>query len=318
MTDGAAGGPVFVFSAHRSGGSLLARVLNCHPDLVIWGEHAGFINRLAEIDAIAALYPRLTEPLAARGLDAFVAYEKSDPRLFDPWVTPFAQDGFRDWCRSYLEATFRRGLRSGQRWGFKEVRYHTVATAGFLATLFPDARFVILRRALYPLALSNLFAPWSVDRLRWTGALASETGVRMAVQDCAYVLTVIDQGFREIAAALPDRCRVVEYEAITPAATALFAELFMFLGLRGSPALLQAVMAVLGARPGGSDPAAGEGNLNLQAVQRHLPDALATARADLAARGPDLARLKRLPPQGRYGFLAGDHNLYETSYSAMF
>ena len=40
--------PVFVLAQHRSGGTLLARLLNCHPGLVIWGEHAGFINRLAE------------------------------------------------------------------------------------------------------------------------------------------------------------------------------------------------------------------------------------------------------------------------------
>ena len=318
MNEAPSGGPVFLLSAHRSGGTLLARALNCHPDLVIWGEHAGFINRLADIDSIAGHYPRLTEPLADRDLATFVAHEKSDPRVFDPWVTPFAQDGFRDWCRRYIETTFRHGLRPGQRWGFKEVRYHTVAVAGFLATLFPTARFVILRRELYPLALSNLFAPWSVDRLRWTGALLTEAGVRAAVTDCAYALVAIDHGFAAIAAALPDRCHVVAYEAITPAATRLFAELFLFLGLRGSPELLQAIRAVVGARPGASDARASEGHLTLRLVQRHLPEALAAALADIAKNGPDAARLKRLAPQGRFGFLAGDHHLYETPYSGMF
>src|SRR6266480_2083330 len=28
--------PVFIFAIHRSGGTLLTRMLNCHPDLVIW------------------------------------------------------------------------------------------------------------------------------------------------------------------------------------------------------------------------------------------------------------------------------------------
>jgi hypothetical protein len=42
--------PVFLLTLHQAGGTVLARVLNCHPDLVIWGEHVGLINRLAEID----------------------------------------------------------------------------------------------------------------------------------------------------------------------------------------------------------------------------------------------------------------------------
>jgi hypothetical protein len=42
--------PVFLLTLHRGGGTVLARVLNCHSDLVIWGEHVRLINRLAEID----------------------------------------------------------------------------------------------------------------------------------------------------------------------------------------------------------------------------------------------------------------------------
>ncbi len=318
MSGAAARGPVFVFGAHRSGGTMLARVLNCHPELVIWGEHGGFINQLAEIEAIAGHYEALTEPLAERGLDGYVAGGKSDPAYFNPWATPFEPGAFRQWCRDYIESTFSHGLRPGQRWGFKEVRYHTVATARFLATLFPDARFVILRRALYPLALSNLFAPWSVDRLRWSGAIQSEASVAAAVADCAYALTAIDQGFQAIAAALPDRCHVITHETITPAAREVFARLFLFLGLRGSPELLRAITAVVASRVGASDRRVAEGHLTLATVERHLAPALATARTQIASSGIDLARLKRLGPLGRHSYLAGDHNLSDTSLSALF
>ncbi len=318
MSGPSPGGPVFVFTAHRSGGTMLARVLNCHPDLVIWGEHAGFINRLAEIDFIVGHYEPLTRPVPWRGLDAYVQGVRSDPAVFDPWVTPFAQDGFRAWCRAYIETTFRHGLLPGQRWGFKEVRYHGVLTARFLATLFPDARFVILRREPYALAVSNLLAAWSLDRLRWSGALASEAGARAAIVDCAYALTAIDHGFQAIAAAFPDSCLTIAYEAIDATAQRLFAELFIFLGLRGSPELWQAITAVLGTRVGTTPQGAGEGFLTVQEVQRQLPAALAAAQAEIAAHGPDAARLKRLAAQGRYGFIVGDHNLFDTPYSAMF
>ena len=318
MSGTASGGPVFVFSAHRSGGTMVARVLNCHPDLVIWGEHAGFINQLAEIDAIMGRHPQLTEPLTERGLDEFLRGGKSDPASFNPWINPASQDGFRAWCRSYIETTFRRGLRPEQRWGFKEVRYHTVATATFLVSLFPDAKFVILRRELSPLAMSNLFAPWSVDRLRWAGALASEDGVRAAVTDCAYALAAINSGFQAIAAAFPDRCHLIAHEKIAGNAQDLFAAMFIFLGLRGSMELLQALTAVVRSRVGVTNLSGGEGHLTVPIVKRLLPEALAAAQADLAAHGPDLARLKRLATQGRYGFVVGDHHLYETPYSGIF
>ena len=43
-------GPVFLLTLQRGGGTKLARVLNCHRELVIRGERVGLINRLAEID----------------------------------------------------------------------------------------------------------------------------------------------------------------------------------------------------------------------------------------------------------------------------
>ena len=136
--------------------------------------------------------------------------------------------------------------------------------------------------------------------------------------DCAYALTAIDDGLAAIAVAFPDRCHVVAHAAITSTAQQLFADLFTFLGLRGSMELLQAITAVVRTRVGVSNLTASEGLLDSSAVQRHLPEALAAARAEIAAHGPDLARLKRLAPQGRYGFVVGDHHLFQTPYSSVF
>jgi Sulfotransferase family len=310
-------GPVFVLTAHRSGGTALARGLNRHPDLMVWGEHAGFINKLAELDEVIGHYPPLTRPLDQSQLDEHVRRDKFDPGAFDPWRNPFEQADWRDWCRRFIEATFRRGLHPGQRWGFKEVRYHTLATARFLATLFPDASFVILRRELAPLLLSNLLTPWSMEMLRHLGATASEAELRAAVQDCAYALAAVDRGLATIAQAWPDRCRVVRTNALAdPVAT--FAELFAFLGLSQWPALLDEVKEASDRQLGVTDLEGREGNLSRATVLRLLPEALAEAEAALAAGEPDLARLKRLGPTGRYSFLVGDHELVGTPYSSMF
>jgi hypothetical protein len=299
------GGPVFVLTVHRSGGTALARGLNRHPDLMIWGEHAGFINRLAEQDEVIGHYPPLTRKLDPAQLADYVRLGKFAPEGFDPWANPFEQRDWRDWCRNLIETTFRRGLHPGQRWGFKEVRYHTLTTARFLATLFPDARFVILLRELTPLVLSNMLSPWSMGILRNLGATASEAGVRAAVHDCAYALAVINRGLASIARALAD-----------PVPT--FGALFGFLGLPQWPALLDEVKETSGRQLGATNFGMSVGFLSRETVVRLMPGAIAAAEADLATGEPDLARLKRLGPTGRYSFLVGDHDLAGTPYSTMF
>lgn len=318
MASPSPGGPVFVFTSHRSGGTLLARVLNCHADLVIWGEHGGCINMLADIAATMARHPPGERDIAELELAGFAQQWKSGAGELDPWFGPVTLAGFQDWCRSYLEATFRAGLRPGQRWGFKEIRYHTVATAQFLLTLFPDARFVLLRRDLTALTRSNIMASWSIDRLRWSGALRSEDMVAEAVRDCAYALAAIDHGLQAIAATMPARSMVVRYEALRPDAVQLLADLFVFLGLTGSRALLDATQSVLRSRAGATRLDVREASLSLDVVDRYLPDAVRDATAQIGATGPDLRRLKRFGQPGRFSFLAGDHHVWDTPYSVTF
>jgi hypothetical protein len=311
-------GPVFVLTTHRSGGTALVRGLNRHPDLMIWGEHAGFINKLAELDEIVGHYPPLVQPLAQRGILDHVRLGKFDPEGFDPWRNPFERADFRTWCRTFIETIFRRGLHPGQRWGFKEVRYHSPVTARFLVALFPDSRFVLLRRDLGALVLSNMLSPWSISRLRRLGATASMAELRKAVQDCAYALAAVDRGLAGIAASLqPASCRVLRTEALAqPART--FADLFDFLGLPHFPALLEEVAEVSARRLGTTDLGGAEGVLSRATVEQLLPEALAAAQADYMANGPDLVRLRRLGGAGRYSFLAGDHELLGTPYSTLF
>jgi hypothetical protein len=310
-------GPVFVLTAHRSGGTALARGLNRHPDLLIWGEHAGFINKLAELDALVAHYPPLTQPLERRGLAEYVRSGKFDPDGFDPWRSPFERADFRNWCRHFIEATFRRGLRREQRWGFKEVRYHRLVTAQFLVELFPTGRFVILRRELGDLVLSNMLTPWSIERLKQLGVTTDAEQLRAAVFDCAYALAVVDLGFEEIKWAFPRRTRIVPAERLAdPVGT--FAELFDFLGLSHWPALLEEVREASQRRYGTTDYARTEGVLSAAAVQQLIPEAIATAKAELSAHGQDHGRLRRFGDSGRFSFLAGDHEVFATPYSTLF
>ena len=310
-------GPVFVLTAHRSGGTALARGLNRHPDLMIWGEHAGFINKLAELDSVVGHYPRLTQPLADRDLAGHVRLDKFAPGGFDPWLNPFEQSAWREDCRRSLAAMFSQHLHQGQRWGFKEVRYHTPDTARFLLTLFPDARFVILRRPLGPLTISNMLTPWSVNLLRQLGATEDEAKLRAAVHDCVYALAVVNGGLGAIARAFPAQCRAIESRDLGEPER-IFADLFAFLGLTQWPALLDEVRTASERRLGMTDLDGSEGLLSRAAVERLLPEALEAARAALTTGLPDLARLRRLGPVARYSFLVGDHEVAATNLSSMF
>ena len=81
-------GPIFVLSPPRSGSTVLMRVLNCHPTLVIWGEHVGLINRLAEIDDMVRRVGRLMFPKTDEMIADYVAFPDHRLNEFDPWANP--------------------------------------------------------------------------------------------------------------------------------------------------------------------------------------------------------------------------------------
>src|SRR5437773_6349288 len=115
--------PVFIFAIHRSGGTLLTRMLNCHPDLVIWGEHAGFINKLADADFLIRSCSDALPERSVEELERYVAFGEDCQRDFSPWMNPFASSEFGKRCRDLLLAMYSRA-HAGKRWGVKEIRYH--------------------------------------------------------------------------------------------------------------------------------------------------------------------------------------------------
>jgi len=122
--------PVFVLTLHRGGGTVLVRVLNCHPELVIWGEHVGLINRLAEIDDMVTRVGRLMAPKTDEAIAEYVTFPEHRLTEFDPWANPFDYDSFTRSCR---ELPFQRpskesGLREFQRrgWVLVDATYESV------------------------------------------------------------------------------------------------------------------------------------------------------------------------------------------------
>lgn len=173
--------PVFVLSTGRSGSTLLQRLLNCHAELVLWGEHFGFLG-----SAVAALthmhnpaqrhYPR--HAAENRG------WQRVVPALRDPaaaleWVNPWSMDEYREQLRAFVEHYFAARLAPGQRWGFKEIRYNSMPMLNGLRGLYPEARFVFVKRDPVEVVRSKVYA--FVKEARWQALRPQDRHARLRV-----------------------------------------------------------------------------------------------------------------------------------------
>jgi hypothetical protein len=309
--------PAFFLAPHRSGGTLLARLVNTHPGIVIWGEHAGILNKLAEIDQLMTLNPIMEESLDRRGLDAFVDKPKQDFD-FSPWLSPVTGTAFREFARNYILRTFSYHLLPGQRWGTKEIRYHSLGFAQFVHRLFPGTQFVLLHRDPVELCVSNVMAEWSLRHLDRLNAGASDDVAAAVVSDCAYALAAIDWGMDRIQGSFNNLCLTVEYAALRSGCEEEIERIFTFLSLPVSNDVIKAAECVLSIRSGETPSGLSVGKITEAFVRSVAPRAVAEARMQIAAAGPDYGRLRSKRGVGKYSFLVGDHFVASEDISSVF
>lgn len=304
--------PLVLLTTHRSGGTLLARLYNIHSDIVIWGEHGGLLNKMAEMQVIFDKHDDLSQPLAGRGIEQFIA-SKGKNTDFSPWVNPMAREDYIRGSRDFIRRTFTRYLRPMQRWGFKEIRYHTLTTARFLVEIFPSTQFVVLRRNLVEQCVSNIMVGWSLDRLRLLDAGRSKEEATKVVQDCAYALVAIDLGLAGVAESFRSRTLSITYHALAGESNEILRELYDFAGLRLEPAHVKSADRILAVKSGVTTTRS-LGYITDDFVKGFAPDAISRAREVIAITGIDVARLR----EGRYSFLVGDHAMLDSHVSTIF
>ncbi len=238
--------PVFVVSTGRSGSTLLQRVLNVHPDLTIWGEHAGMISGLVKsLDSVfhPAAHKNLTLGYADREL---VVGELSEKDVFKPWVSPFTPEDYEAAIRNLISGLFTNGLSPNVRWGFKEIRYERPQVEK-LMELFPNSHVVILSRDVLGYTQSRFFAWNNTDYDLATDEGLEKVKVRLRSITNGWIKRY--QGFVELAAAAPERTSLVSYADLNMQSgrvSGLFEELGM-----ASPAV-DAIAPVLEAVVGSS------------------------------------------------------------------
>jgi hypothetical protein len=140
--------PIFLFAAsHRCGSTLLQRLLNSCPDILIWGEQNGYLNAFVrDFRDMLDWQSRVghhRQTFLQKGYDNFI-----------PNLMPEAYE-LRGAAVAYLGALFGvPAARLGRStWGFKEVRYG-IQVALLLQECFPKARFIHLNRHIVDCLIS--------------------------------------------------------------------------------------------------------------------------------------------------------------------
>jgi hypothetical protein len=160
--------PVFIFGFARSGTTLLQRILNSYDDVLIWGEHVGFLRDVANA------YYRVWRNPAFFASTVALQQALADPASLTRWQAWMNWVGEDDWTRLYrgfVESIFvPDGLPGKRFWGWKEVHYTASAddlTISFLFDTFPNARYVFLVRSGFNNMASFNVVPQRRDIVAW-------------------------------------------------------------------------------------------------------------------------------------------------------
>ena len=144
--------PIFLLGTGRCGSTLLQKILNSVENVMIYGEHGGFLKQVA-----AAYFLNLEDKMIEKyimsqnvaGKDPISVFETlKNPQLWSAWTNWYNQETVEDNFRDFIESFFNPvSLKQKVHWGFKEIRYGLDdRVLEMLANLYPDGRLVFIVR----------------------------------------------------------------------------------------------------------------------------------------------------------------------------
>tara|TARA_B100000929_G_C15507433_1_gene419235 strand:- start:2282 stop:3208 length:927 start_codon:yes stop_codon:yes gene_type:complete len=143
--------PLFLLGTGRSGTTLIQRFINAHSNAIVWGEHIGFLESMANSYFLLKKHPSMHEysyqnraPDSETDLKAFY----KNPKLWQAWMNWFKPEDVDDFFRQFLENMLcPKSVGTFKVWGFKEIRYgENTQVINFLQALYPSAVFLCVVR----------------------------------------------------------------------------------------------------------------------------------------------------------------------------
>lgn len=173
--------PVFLLSPGRSGSTLLQRHLNSSDDLILWGEHGGFLKEFGRAYRKWHNNDHVQYLLQSESVHASLLLSKKPAIGVDvEWTNNFTKEDFKEYLATMIRELFTIGVPENLRWGFKEVRYKG-EDIYFLRGLFPASQFVfIVRDPVHTLA--SMIIAFAKGRDVWESEWTSETYVQAKKQ----------------------------------------------------------------------------------------------------------------------------------------
>ncbi|MBU0615653.1 MAG: sulfotransferase [Nanoarchaeota archaeon] len=210
--------PIFIFGVGRCGSTLLQRILNSVDNVMISGEHGGFLGHMAQ-GYFSVINNNDVESCLWGGEQTSNTPENlyrqlKDPHFWSAWANWFNKDDFKDIFRKSLKNFFMPAcLVNHGIWGFKEVRYFYGDRVGdMIINLFPKARFIFITRNPTDVIISQMIAcklPFDEALSRWIS---------------------IHNNMLQFCKRVPDNCYFVKLEDMVQSSPSSLGNLFTWLG----------------------------------------------------------------------------------------
>jgi hypothetical protein len=200
---------IFLLSMPRAGSTMLMRSLNQAPEILLYGEHGGFLKGFA--DAYFATN-RDSFDMAHINLDTL-----RNTASFPALINGIKSAEYKNNLAEFIQRTLNPYNFSG-RWGFKEVKYGADNVFRLLIELFPDAQFVLLIRNPLEQIVSRRSTGWWMESFK----------------ESVYEWRKQTAAFRSYKREHPGRCRLLTYESVTGSLESL-ENLVSWLGLPCRP-----------------------------------------------------------------------------------
>jgi hypothetical protein len=211
--------PIFLLGTGRCGSTLLQKILNSVDNVMIYGEHGGFLRQIAEAYFLNLEDKKIEKYIMSQnvaGEDPTSVLESlKDPQLWTAWMNWYNRETVKKNFRDFTESFFNP-IALGQKvhWGFKEIRYGlNDRVLEMLADLYPKGRFIFMVRNPADVVASKISARMS-DGL--------ETDVQSWVEQNTNFL-----GFYRLN---KEKSRIVRYEDLIGSNSPQLEQLFDWLG----------------------------------------------------------------------------------------
>jgi hypothetical protein len=220
--------PIFLLGSGRSGTTLLQKILNSADDVMIWGEHGGFLKQTAQAYFHHTEKPRVNQAIFRQNpvaKDPNLDFNRSMlTNIGYSWMNWYGRREVAANFAGLIESFFHPPGMKKRHWGFKEIRYGGDDRAiELLAELFPTARFVFIVRNPVDVIASQAALGWG-----------SKTARRSGWKQLAEAWAAQNRGLLEFERANEERTRWVRFESLISKDSGAVDDLFEWLGFETS------------------------------------------------------------------------------------